>query len=168
MATSVVYAGVFGAALASLRAVRTHVVVFDTSVVDLSHLMDDPVEMLFGTQLGGGTDIHRALAYCQALVVQPEDTILVLISDLYEGGDKDAMIRRAGQLVKAGVSVIALLALNGGGAPSYSHDVAARLAGLGVPAFACTPELFPDLMAAAIQHRDLAAWTATNDIPIVR
>ena len=75
---------------------------------------------------------------------------------------------RAGQLVEAGVSVIALLALSDSGAPSYRHDVAAKLAGLGVPAFACTPALFPDLMAAAIQHRDLTAWAATNDIRIVR
>ena len=168
MATSVVYAGVFGAALASLRAVRTHVVVFDTEVVDLSHLLDDPVEILFGTQLGGGTDINRALAYCQALVEQPGDTILVLISDLYEGGNAEEMLGRARQLVGAGVSVIALLALSDGGAPAYSHQVAASLAGLGVPAFACTPDLFPDLMGAAIQRRNLSAWSAANDIRLVR
>jgi Mg-chelatase subunit ChlD len=168
MATSVVYAGVFGAALASLRALRTHVVVFDTSVVDLSHLLDDPVEILFGTQLGGGTDINRALGYCQTLIEQPEDTILVLLSDLYEGGNAQEMIHRTRQLVHAGVSVIGLLALNDDGAPSYRHDVAAKLAGIGVSAFACTPDLFPDLMAAAIQRRDLAGWAATNEIHIVR
>ena len=88
MAASVVYAGIFGAVLASLRSVHTHVVVFDTSVVDLSDLLSDPVELLFGTQLGGGTDINRALSYCQTLVQTRRITILVLLSDLFEGGDK--------------------------------------------------------------------------------
>ena len=98
MATSVVYAGIFGAVLASLPAVQTHMVVFDTAVVDLTDELDDPVEVLFGTQLGGGTDINRALAYCQGLVRQPQDTILVLISDLYEGGNREEMLKRAAAL----------------------------------------------------------------------
>jgi Mg-chelatase subunit ChlD len=167
MATSVVYAGVFGAVLASLRSVRTHVVVFDTSVVDLSDLLDDPVDILFGTQLGGGTDINRALAYCQGLVEHPQDTILVLLSDLYEGGDREEMIRRAKALVDLGVQTVALLALDDRGAPAYDHAVAARLAGLGIPAFACTPDLFPELMAAAIQRQDLDAWAATREISVI-
>src|SRR5512142_1329316 len=95
MASSVVYTGVFGAVLASLRAVQTHVVAFDTAVADLSEHLADPVELLFGTQLGGGTDIGRALTYCQSLIQQPRDTILVLVSDLYEGGDPREMFRRA-------------------------------------------------------------------------
>jgi Mg-chelatase subunit ChlD len=168
MAASVVYAGVFGAALASLRSVRTRVVVFDTSVVDLSHLLDDPVEVLFGTQLGGGTDINQALAYCQGLVERPQDTILVLISDLYEGGNREQMVRRARALVDSGARVIALLALSDSGAPAYDHGMAVTLAGLGIPAFACTPDLFPELMAAAIQRQDLAAWAATREISIAR
>ena len=94
MATSVVYSGVFGAVLASLPAVSTKVVVFDTAVVDLSDKLDDPVEVLFGTQLGGGTDIHQALTYCQSLVRRPEQTILVLISDLIEGGVRENLLKR--------------------------------------------------------------------------
>jgi Mg-chelatase subunit ChlD len=164
MATSVVYSGIFGAVLASLPAVTTHVVVFDTAVVDLTAALDDPVEVLFGTQLGGGTDINQALAYCQGLVRRPQDTIFVLISDLYEGGDRDAMLKRAASLVASGVQMVALLALSDDGAPSYDHHVADAFAGLGVPAFACTPDLFPDLMAAAIRRQDLAQWAAANDI----
>ncbi|MBI3878013.1 MAG: VWA domain-containing protein, partial [Verrucomicrobia bacterium] len=83
MATSVVYSGIFGAVLSSLPAVATRMVVFDTAVVDLTEELQDPVELLFGTQLGGGTDINRALAYCQGLVRQPHDTILILLSDLF-------------------------------------------------------------------------------------
>src|SRR5690606_37121520 len=86
MASSVVYASVFGAVLASMRSLRTSLVVFDTEVVDLTEHLSDPVDVLFGTQLGGGTDINRALAYCQTLVTRPEETLFVLISDLYEGG----------------------------------------------------------------------------------
>jgi Mg-chelatase subunit ChlD len=166
MATSVVYSGVLGAALASVKAIRTVMVVFDTSVVDLTEELKDPVELLFGTQLGGGTDINRALAYCQGLVRVPSDTVLVLISDLFEGGNRSEMLARAGALVRAGVTLVALLALDDRGAPSYDASIAAQLAGLGVPAFACTPDLFPELMAAAIERRDLAAWAASREIVV--
>src|SRR5215472_5540186 len=94
MASSVVYASVFGAVLASMRALRTSLVVFDTAVADLTDKLGDPVEVLFGTQLGGGTDINRAIAYCQGLISRPRDSIFVLISDLYEGGVRDEMLRR--------------------------------------------------------------------------
>jgi Mg-chelatase subunit ChlD len=164
MATSVVYSGVFGAVLASLPAVRTSVVVFDTAVVDLSDKLDDPVEVLFGTQLGGGTDINRALTYCQSLIRQPEQTILVLISDLIEGGVRENLIKRAASIVSSGASLITLLALSDDGAPVYDHENAAALAELGSPAFACTPDLFPSLMAAAIQRQDIGTWAAANGI----
>lgn len=168
MATSVVYAGIFGAVLASLPAVRTQVVVFDTAVVDLSDKLDDPVEVLFGTQLGGGTDINKALTYCQGLIRQPEQTIFVLISDLIEGGVRENLLKRAASIVASGVHLITLLALSDDGAPVYDHDNAAALAALGSPAFACTPDLFPDLIAAAIQRRDIAAWTAAAGITTAR
>jgi Mg-chelatase subunit ChlD len=159
MAESVVYAGLFGAVLASMRALRTHFVAFDTAVVDLTDELGDPVELLFGTQLGGGTDINRAIAYCGGLVTRPTDTLLVLISDLYEGGVRAELLRRVAALVGAGVQVVVLLALSDSGAPAYDHDNAAALAAMGVPAFACTPDLFPDLMAAALKRDDLTHWS---------
>jgi Mg-chelatase subunit ChlD len=158
MAASVVYSGVFAAVLASMRALRTSLVVFDTAVVDLTDQLHDPVEVLFGTQLGGGTDINRAIAYSQSLITRPRDSIFVLISDLYEGGVREEMLHRVAGLVAAGVQVIVLLALSDEGAPAYDHDNAAALAQLGVPAFACTPDVFPDLMAAAIQRHDLRGF----------
>jgi Mg-chelatase subunit ChlD len=158
MAASVVYAGVFGAVLASLPAVQTRMVVFDTSVVDLSEHLQDPVDLLFGVQLGGGTDINRALAYCQGLLRRPQETVLVLISDLYEGGDGSAMLKRAAALRGAGVTVIALLALSDEGRPACHQQYAAALTALDIPVFACTPDRFPDLMAAAIEGRDLAGF----------
>ena len=164
MATSVVYSGVFGAVLASLPSVRTRMVVFDTAVVDLTAELSDPVELLFGAQLGGGTDINRALGYCQGLVRQPHDTILVLISDLFEGGNQQEMLKRAAALAAAGVQFIALLALNDDGAPGYDHGVASAFAGFGIPSFACTPDLFPELMAAAINRQDITQWAAAREI----
>jgi Mg-chelatase subunit ChlD len=168
MATSVVYCGVFGAVLASIPAVKTQMVVFDTSVVDLTEDLSDPVDLLFGAQLGGGTDINRALAYCQQIITRPTQTILVLITDLYEGGDAEEMLKRAAALVQSGVNVVCLLALSDRGAPSYDQRHAAAFAALGIPSFACTPDLFADLMAAAIHRRDLNAWAAQHDIAAVR
>ena len=164
MAESVVFSSVFGAVLASLRSVRTRLVVFDTNVVDLTDEIDDPVDVLFGVQLGGGTDINGALAYCQSQITHPSDTVVVLISDLYEGGIAEEMLRRARAIVGSGATMVALLALSDSGTPSYDANHAAQLAGIGVPAFACTPDLFPDLMAAAIERRDITAWAASNDI----
>ncbi len=164
MATSVVYSGIFGAVLATIRAVSTRMIVFDTAVVDLTDELKDPVDLLFGTQLGGGTDINRALAYCQTLITRPSKTIFVLITDLFEGGNAEEMFRRIAGLVSSGVQVICLLALNDEGAPCFDHQNAARLASLGVPAFACSPDKFPDLMATAINRQDIATWAARNDI----
>ncbi|MGW5745592.1 VWA domain-containing protein [Amycolatopsis sp. NPDC003861] len=160
MAESVVYSGLFGAVLASMRALKTSFVAFDTEVADLTEHLADPVDVLFGTQLGGGTDINRAIAYCQGLVERPERTLLVLISDLYEGGNEEELLHRVAELAGAGVQVVTLLALSDSGAPSYDHENAAALAELGIPAFACTPDQFPDLMAAAIRGDDLQSWAA--------
>lgn len=155
MAASVVYASVFGAVLASMRSLQTRLVVFDTAVVDLTDQLDDPVDVLFGTQLGGGTDINRALAYCQSRITRPADTVVVLISDLYEGGIRNEMLKRVAAMKASGVQFVTLLALSDEGAPAYDRDHAAALSALGAPAFACTPDLFPDVMAAAIEKRPL-------------
>jgi Mg-chelatase subunit ChlD len=162
MASSIVHASVFGAVLASMPALRTSLVVFDTAVVDLTPELDDPVDLLFGVQLGGGTDINRAIAYCQSLVTRPVDTLFVLISDLYEGGAQEQMLRRIGQLVASGVQVLVLLALSDEGRPAYDAENAAALTALGVPAFACTPDAFPDLLAVALGRGDVAAWAAAD------
>ncbi|MGW1507755.1 VWA domain-containing protein [Streptomyces sp. NPDC002394] len=155
MAASVVHAAVFGAVLASLRSLATRLVVFDTSVVDLTERLDDPVDVLFGTRLGGGTDINRALAYCQSRITRPADTVVVLISDLYEGGIRDEMLKRVAAMKASGAQFVSLLSLSDEGAPAYDREHAAALAALGVPAFACTPDLFPEIMAAALEKRPL-------------
>jgi Mg-chelatase subunit ChlD len=164
MAESVVYASVFGAVLASISSVRTSLVAFDTSVVDLTDRLEDPVEVLFGCQLGGGTDINAAIAYCQTLVTRPADTVVVLVSDLFEGGIAEDLLTRVARLRADGVTVVALLALSDSGAPAYDHEHAAALAALGVPAFACTPDLFPDLLAVVLQGGDVGRWVSTSQL----
>ncbi|NJO80190.1 MAG: VWA domain-containing protein [Cyanobacteria bacterium RM1_2_2] len=168
MLASMVYAGVFSSVLASLPAVRTRLVAYDTEVVDLTDLLQDPVEVLFGTQLGGGNDTPKALAYCQKLIDRPQETIFVLISDLYEGAGSQEMIKRLAGLVTSGVQVITLFALNDDGTPAYDHTNAHALAALGIPAFGCTPDLFPDLMASAINRQDLQAWAASHNIAVAQ
>jgi Mg-chelatase subunit ChlD len=164
MASSVVYASVFGAVLASIRSLRTSLVVFDTAVVDLTDQLHDPVELLFGTQLGGGTDINRAVGYCQTLITRPRDSIFILVSDLIEGGVREQLLARVAALVESGVRVVALLALADDGAPVYDPDNAAALTALGVPAFACTPDAFPELLALAIDGGDIAGWAHRNEV----
>lgn len=168
MAASVVYSSIFAAVMASLPAIQTRLVVFDTAVVDLTDELHDPVEVLFSTQLGGGTDINRAVGYCQGLVERPQETIFVLISDLYEGGVAEELLRRAGSMINSGVQFITLLALSVEGAPSFDRELAANLSALGAPSFACSPDQFPELMAAAINRRDIAQWAAERDIRTAR
>jgi Mg-chelatase subunit ChlD len=167
MATSVVYASIFAAVMASLPVVKTKLVCFDTVILDLTEELADPVEVLFGVQLGGGTDINQAVAYCAGKIERPSKTHLVLITDLYEGGNAKEMLTRLARLIGIGVNVIVLLALSDAGRPAYHPDLSARVAALGAPVFACTPDQFPDLMAAALRRHDLHAWAAKHDIKLI-
>jgi len=164
MASSMVYAGVFGAVMASLKSVKTSMVVFDTAVVDLTDELDDPVDLLFATQLGGGTDINKALTYAEGLIQNPSETILVLISDLFEGGNESEMLRRVSALKSSGIQFITLLALDDEGAPSFDKTIATQYASMDIPSFACSPDQFPGLMAAAIKKEDIKNWMARNGV----
>jgi Mg-chelatase subunit ChlD len=152
MADSVVYASLFGAVLAQLPTLQTRLIAFDTAITDLTPVLHDPVDVLFGVQLGGGTDIAEALGYCRRLVSRPNDTVLVLISDLFEGGNPDLMRTRVAQLVRSGVTVLCLLALSDEGAPVHDQVAAADLVELGATVMACTPDRFPEVLAAALER----------------
>lgn len=156
MASSVVYAGILSCIMASMQALHTRVIAFDTAVADLSEYLSDPVSLLFATQLGGGTDIDKALAYAQPLIRRPNDTILILISDLFEGSNPQAMIKKLATIKAAGTRIITLLALNDEGAPSFDRTNAETLAALDIPVFACTPDRFAELMAIAIEGRQIS------------
>ena len=164
MATSVVYASVFGAILASLKSIKTHIIVFDTAVVDLTPALQDPVDLLFGTQLGGGTDINKAVGYAEHLIQNPTDTIVFLISDLFEGGNERALLKRVAAIKASGAQFITLLALNDEGAPAFDRSVAGKFASFGVPSFACSPDQFPGMMATAIKKDNIHNWMAREGI----
>lgn len=157
MASSVVYAGIFGAVLATVRSLSLRMCVFDTEVADLSEHLSDPVSLLFATQLGGGTGIHRALGWAEQQLERPQDSIVVLITDLFEGGDRDIMFERARRITASGATCICLLALSDDGKPVYDRDNAASMQALGWATFGCTPDAFPELLARAIEGRKLQA-----------
>ncbi|MBR9922316.1 MAG: VWA domain-containing protein [Bacteroidetes bacterium] len=154
MASSVVYAGILASVMATVASVKTHFYVFDTKVVDMTDELSDPVELLFGVQLGGGTDITKALSYCHSQLHRPADSLVFLISDLYEGIREEAALQAAHRITETGAKMITLLALNDQGAPAYNSKLAKKYAALGIPSFACTPNLFPDLLAAAIDGQE--------------
>ncbi|MGO4569646.1 VWA domain-containing protein [Rhizobium sp. 2YAF20] len=168
MASSVVYSSIFAAVMASLPVLSTKLVCFDTSIVDLTEDLSDPVKVLFGVQLGGGTDINAALAYCETKIDRPSKTHLVLVTDLYEGGDAASMLARVAGLKHSGVNVIVLLALSDDGRPSYDARHAGAIAAMDCPVFACTPDQFPDLMATALTRQDIGQWASANGIELVR
>lgn len=168
MASSVVYASIFAAVMASLPGIDIQLICFDTAIVDLTEQLADPVDVLFGVQLGGGTDINAALAYCERKIAYPSKTHLVLITDLYEGGDAKQMLARAAALKQSGVNLIVLLALSDQGHPGYHAEHAGLIAGFGCPVFACTPDQFPDLMAVALTRQDIHQWAAGQEIAYVR
>lgn len=163
MSESVVYASIFGSVIASVPALKTKLILFDTNVVDVSDDLQDPVDLLFGLRLRGGTNIDKAIAYCETLIDRPKDTTLILISDLFEGsGKKEALVQRLANLTQNGVKTLSLLALSDQGKPKYNQNLAKQLASHDIPSFACTPDLFPELMGAILSDRDLKDWAAQN------
>ena len=156
MGESAIYSSIMGCILASMSALKTYVVAFDTKVNDLTELCSDPVELLYGIQLGGGTDINNSVAYCQEFVTEPEKTTFFLVTDLYEGGNQAQLIRRLSEMKSSGVNVIVLLAISDGGKPCYCADVAQKLARQDIPCFACPPEKLPELLDCALKRRSLS------------
>lgn len=156
MADSIIYSSVMGSIFASMPALDTHVVAFDTEMTDLTELcQNDPVDMLFGVQLGGGTDINKSVAYCQNLIENPRKTMFILISDLYEGGVRKGLLRRLNEMHEDGVKVITLLALSDKGKPDYDVNLAKDISKLGIACFACSPDRLPELVECAIKGLDL-------------
>ncbi|MBO5030611.1 MAG: VWA domain-containing protein [Lachnospiraceae bacterium] len=156
MGESVIYSSIISCILASMASVKTRIVAFDTNIVDLTEKSDDPVDLLFGFQLGGGTDINKSVAYCEQFIENPSKTLFFLISDLEEGGNRAALLRRMEEMKASGVTVVSLLALADGGKPYYDTQMAQKLAGLGIPCFACSPQLLPELLEKALKGQDLS------------
>jgi hypothetical protein len=151
MGESVVYASIVAAVFASLPALDTRLVFFDTGIADVSDRLSDPVEILFGVQLGGGTDIVRAVRYGATLMGQPEKTLFLLITDLYEGGSQEPLLHELGTLKENRTNVLCVLALNDKGTASFDADQARKVASLDIPTFAATPNKLVDAVERALR-----------------
>lgn len=157
MGESVIYSSIISCILASMSSIKTHIVAFDTNIVDLTEKSSDPVDLLFGFQLGGGTDINKSVAYCGQFIENPSKTLFFLISDLEEGGNRAALLRRIEDMKASGVTIISLLALADGGRPYCDEQMAQKIANLGIPCFACSPQLLPELLEKALKGQDLSS-----------
>lgn len=155
MGESVIYSSIMSCILASMNAIKTHIVAFDTEVVDLTEKSDDPVDLLYGFQMGGGTNINLSVTYCRQFIENPAKTLFFLISDLDEGGNQAALLRQLEEMKASGVTVVSLLAIADGGKPYYSAHMAQKVSNLGIPCFACTPTLLPQLLNAAFKGYDM-------------
>jgi Mg-chelatase subunit ChlD len=153
MADSVIHSAVMAGILAALPMVRVKIVVFDTSVVDLSEHVDDPVEVLMSVQLGGGTNIGAALNYCEGLIENPHRTVLALVSDFCEGAPPNVMLGACARMNEAGVKLIGLASLDQTAAPIYDHAMAERLVETGMHVAALTPKHFAEWLAKIIKSR---------------
>jgi len=151
MLDSAIFSAIMASIFAELPAVRTSLVLFDTEVVDLSGQVGQPVDVLLSIQLGGGTDITKALEYDQQLVREPARTIIVLITDFYEGRDERDLVRQVRVLADAGVRLIGLGALGYDCRPSYNRSAAAKLRKAGMDILVCTPERLAECMARIIR-----------------
>ena len=158
MGESVIYSSVVSCILASMSALKTRIVAFDTSIVDLTEKSSDPVDLLYGFQLGGGTDIDKSVIYCQKFIENPKKTLFFLISDLMEGGNRAAFVRRMEEMKASGVTVVCLLALADGGKPYCDEQMAQKLSGFGIPCFACTPQRLPELLERVLKGQELTEF----------
>lgn len=156
MGESVIYSSVVSCILASMSSLKTRVVAFDTNIVDLTEKCDDPVDLLYGFQLGGGTDIDKSVKYCQQFIENPRKTLFFLISDLEEGGNRAAFVRRMEEIKASGVTLVCLLALADHGKPYYDEHMAQKLSGMGIPCFACSPQKLPDLLGQVLRGGTLS------------
>jgi len=150
MAGSVIYSAVMAGILSGLPLINVNLVVFDTSVVDLSGHIDDPVELLMNVQLGGGTNIGQAMHYCEQLVEDPHRTIVVLISDFCEGAPPAHLFSTCGRFREAGVKLLGLAALDENANPSFDTRMAEMLAAVGMDLAALTPKHFAEWLAKTI------------------
>jgi Mg-chelatase subunit ChlD len=151
MMSSVIHSAVTAACLWGLPSTKTHLCIFDTEVVDLTERVTDPVEILMKVQLGGGTDIGKAVGYAQGLVENPRRTIVVLVTDFFEGGSEAVLVSRVKALCDQGCTVLGLAALDEQANPSFNRDLARRLVSVGAHVGAMTPGELVGFIASKVR-----------------
>ncbi|MEP7195065.1 MAG: VWA domain-containing protein [Saprospiraceae bacterium] len=146
MIHSAIHASIIGSILASIKSIRTHLVFFDTEISDVTEKYQDPIDILFSVPMGGGTDIGLAIDYVDQKMKNHSESLLFLISDLDEGGNKQYLIDRIEILKSKGVHIQVLLCMDNEGAPEYNRPIAEQIASLKIPVYAANPEDFPDIL----------------------
>ena len=151
MLDSAIFSAVMASIFAELPAVRTSLFLFDTEIADLSDQVGEPVDVLLSIQLGGGTDIFNALQYASQLTRQPSRTIVVLITDFYEGGQENRLVQQVREMAQAGIRMIGLGALGYDARPEYNRTTASKCRKVGMDILSCTPEKLAEAMAEMIR-----------------
>ena len=160
MTGSLIYAGLTAGILSRLPALKVHLVLFSNEIADVTDQLDDPVELLFGIQLGGGTDIHKAAAYTNTQMDQHNKSVLILISDLFEGGSEEGTLAELADIQKKGAKIVCIPSLSDENKPSYDKKFAQRIRNIGIPVFNCSPSRIPDLFNTLLRNGDLNAFNA--------
>jgi len=151
MADSVIHSAVTAAIFHGIKSIRTHMVLFDTAIVDVTDSCADPVETIMKVQLGGGTDIGQALAYGQGLIENPRRSIIVLITDFYEGAPQERLLRTTKQICESGATLLGLAALDSRAEPNYDKAMARHMVDLGAHVAAMTPGELAEWVAQKVR-----------------
>lgn len=168
MAHSAIYAGIASSVLASLPLLKTRLIVFDTEMAELTDFLQDPVDLLFGIQMGGGTHITPVLEFVERETAFPSDTYILLISDLYEGYSEKRMLEVFRRLTGTGVRTAVLLSFAEKRLADYDKKMGQALSALQIPVLGCSVELFPDMIEAFFRDEDLLEWAVRNEVQKVR
>ena len=150
MLDSAIFSTIMASIFYELPSVRTSLFLFDTEIADLSDMVGQPVDVLLSVQLGGGTDIAKAVAYAEQITREPARTIVVLITDFYEGGSENDLVNKIGEMSQAGIRLIGLGALGYDARPDYNKATAKRCRKAGMDILVCTPEKLAECMAQII------------------
>ena len=165
MGNSLVYSSIMASIFASINTLKTNLVFFDTEVVDMTDVLSDPVDLIFGARLGGGTDINKAVLYGISLIEQPEKTIFILISDLFEGGVEERLKASMQFLVESRVRSLCILALDDSGRPSFNQPLAKTFSNMGVRSFACSPPQLAEVLECIIKGDDFVSFVSKIQSP---
>ena len=146
MTGSIIHSAVMAQIIASLPFAELKLVIFDTSVVDLSDYADDPAQILMSVQLGGGTDIGKAAAYCEQLIAAPLQTAVIIVTDLYEGAQEKYLLNTSRNIITSGAKLSFLTALDEEANPAFDRTLGQKLADMGAFVGAMTPEQLGDYL----------------------
>ncbi|HLT30496.1 MAG TPA: VWA domain-containing protein [Myxococcaceae bacterium] len=133
------HAVLMAAVLTRIPHLDPRLLLFDTRVMDVSDQLQDPVGLLLGTRLGGGTDLGAALTQAARLAEDPRRALVVLISDFEPGGSRARFVNGVRALTDRGVTLLCLHPAEPmePSAPDAGRTWRAELKALGIPVHDC-------------------------------